>query len=91
MNTKDFHIVVVGATGTIGSKLSSLFIDEGYIVHCLGKHNDLKELNLKLMELVLINCAFSFSGSLEDNKKLLQSIMEFVKHNKVTQFINMTT
>ena len=91
MNSENTQIVILGATGSIGSKLSALFICEGYVVHCIGQNNDLSKLDLAPMETLFINCAFNFSGSLEENKKLVEDIFHFVSFKKVARFINMST
>ena len=85
------EIIILGSTGTIGSKLAFHFMTDGYITHCLGRDYSLDEIANLDKDFVLINCAFSFSGSLEVNKKIMGDAIRFTKINKVSHFLNISS
>jgi len=85
------EIIVLGSTGTIGSKLSARYIEDGFVTHCLSRDNSLTELVSSKKNYTIINCAFNFGGTLEANINFLEYVSEFIQHATVKRFINIST
>lgn len=91
MDNSPVEIIVLGSTGTIGSKLSAKYINDGFVTHCLSRDNCLEELVSSKKNYIIINCAFNFAGSVEANIDLLKDVSELIQNAKVNHFINLST
>ena len=93
MSKKNIGIAIYGATGFIGSKLSSYFIKNHYDTYCLTKNNDIGDTMKSLKKYehrCIINCAFDFNSGLETNLKIATHLNSYLKEDSKLKLINLS-